>query len=206
VAKAAQLNPASVTAMIDQLEARQLVKRPRDTQGRRQCWISLTESGRLTKSPVDPEMGATMHFETTAEIDARQDTVWSTLADVDRWPEWNESIQEVTWLGDTKLAEGGRVRLKQPGLPAVVWLVSDVRPGTGFSWRSTSPGLTTFATHSITPTSDDHILLALGIHQSGLLAPVLGLLFGRRTRRYVQMEADGLKRRSETTSGGSSYE
>ena len=46
LAKAAELNPASVTAMIDQLEARQLVQRRRDTQDRRQCWISLTEAGR----------------------------------------------------------------------------------------------------------------------------------------------------------------
>jgi len=46
LAKAAELNPASVTAMIDQLEARELVQRRRDTQDRRQCWISLTEAGR----------------------------------------------------------------------------------------------------------------------------------------------------------------
>lgn len=32
--------------MVDQLEARQLVARRRDTQDRRQCWISLTEAGR----------------------------------------------------------------------------------------------------------------------------------------------------------------
>jgi MarR family transcriptional regulator, organic hydroperoxide resistance regulator len=46
LAKAADLNPASVTAMIDQLEARGLVSRHRDGQDRRQCWISLTEAGR----------------------------------------------------------------------------------------------------------------------------------------------------------------
>jgi DNA-binding MarR family transcriptional regulator len=46
LAKAADLNPASVTAMIDQLEARGLVSRHRDGRDRRQCWISLTEAGR----------------------------------------------------------------------------------------------------------------------------------------------------------------
>jgi MarR family transcriptional regulator, organic hydroperoxide resistance regulator len=46
LAKAAELNPASVTAMIDHLEASGLVRRRRDDQDRRQCWVSLTDAGR----------------------------------------------------------------------------------------------------------------------------------------------------------------
>jgi DNA-binding MarR family transcriptional regulator len=46
LAKAADLNPASVTAMVDQLEARGLVVRHRDEADRRKCWISLTDAGR----------------------------------------------------------------------------------------------------------------------------------------------------------------
>jgi DNA-binding MarR family transcriptional regulator len=46
LAKAAELNPASVTAMIDQLEGHGLVRRRRDDHDRRQCWVSLTEAGR----------------------------------------------------------------------------------------------------------------------------------------------------------------
>jgi DNA-binding MarR family transcriptional regulator len=45
LARAAELNPASVTAMVDQLEARGLVARRRDDQDRRVCWISLTPDG-----------------------------------------------------------------------------------------------------------------------------------------------------------------
>jgi DNA-binding MarR family transcriptional regulator len=45
LARAAELNPASVTAMVDQLEARGLVARRRDAQDRRVCWISLTSDG-----------------------------------------------------------------------------------------------------------------------------------------------------------------
>jgi hypothetical protein len=37
-------------------------------------------------------------------------------------------------------------------------------------------------------------------NQEGFLAPVVSRLAGSRSRRYVQIEADGLKRRSE--SGG----
>jgi DNA-binding MarR family transcriptional regulator len=46
LAREAELNPASVTAMIDHLEERGLVERRRDTLDRRQCWISLTDTGR----------------------------------------------------------------------------------------------------------------------------------------------------------------
>ena len=46
LAREAELNPASVTAMVDQLEARGLVQRRRDDQDRRVCWISLTDEGR----------------------------------------------------------------------------------------------------------------------------------------------------------------
>lgn len=47
LAREAELNSASVTAMVDQLEARGLVQRRRDGQDRRACWISLTDEGRF---------------------------------------------------------------------------------------------------------------------------------------------------------------
>ncbi|WP_202513189.1 hypothetical protein [Streptomyces sp. SID3343] len=37
----------------------------------------------------------------------------------------------------------------------------------------------------------------LTLQQSGLLAPVVGMLAGGLTRRYLRMEAEGLKQRSE---------
>ncbi|HEY3942216.1 MAG TPA: MarR family transcriptional regulator [Acidimicrobiales bacterium] len=46
LARSADLNPASVTAMLDQLEANGIVERRRSSQDRRMCMVSLTESGR----------------------------------------------------------------------------------------------------------------------------------------------------------------
>lgn len=46
LAREAELNPASVTSMVDQLEARGLVERRRDDHDRRVSWISLTPLGR----------------------------------------------------------------------------------------------------------------------------------------------------------------
>jgi DNA-binding MarR family transcriptional regulator len=52
LAKSADLNPASVTAMLDQLEANGIVARRRAAHDRRICMISLTNKGR---SIVDSE-------------------------------------------------------------------------------------------------------------------------------------------------------
>lgn len=46
LARVAELNPASVTAMIDHLEGLGLVQRRRDGRDRRVCWVSLTEAGK----------------------------------------------------------------------------------------------------------------------------------------------------------------
>jgi DNA-binding MarR family transcriptional regulator len=52
LAKSADLNPASVTAMLDQLEANGIVERRRAAHDRRVCMVSLTDTGR---SIVDGE-------------------------------------------------------------------------------------------------------------------------------------------------------
>jgi MarR family transcriptional regulator, organic hydroperoxide resistance regulator len=52
LAKSADLNPASVTAMLDQLESNGIVERRRNAQDRRVCMVALTEKGRTV---VDDE-------------------------------------------------------------------------------------------------------------------------------------------------------
>jgi DNA-binding MarR family transcriptional regulator len=46
LAKSADLNPASVTAMLDQLEANGIIERRRPERDRRVCMVSLTGKGR----------------------------------------------------------------------------------------------------------------------------------------------------------------
>ena len=140
-----------------------------------------------------------MHFKTTIEINAPPDRVWDALVDVETWPEWTASIREVKGLDGAVLAFGSRVRIKQPRMPSLVWEVSEFEPTTSFTWRSSSPGVTTVGSHVVTATTTNRVTVTLGIHQSGPLAPIVRLLAGARTRRYVQMEADGLKKCAETS-------
>jgi len=57
LAKSADLNPASVTAMLDHLESKGIVERKRGTSDRRVCMVSLTAAGRA----IVEERRATWH-------------------------------------------------------------------------------------------------------------------------------------------------
>ena len=139
-----------------------------------------------------------MPFEMTVEIEASPDKVWAILADVERWPEWSASMANVERLNGEPLALGARVRVKQPRMPTLVWKVTELDPGQSFSWQSDSTGVTTVGSHVVKATANNRVTVTLGIHQSGPLAPVIGLLTSKIIRRYVKMEAEGLKQRCET--------
>ena len=139
-----------------------------------------------------------MAFETSVEIHATPATVWAVLTDVGCWPEWTASMRRVELRGGGALAVGSRVRIKQPKVPAVTWEVTEVEPERAFTWTATSPGVTTVAEHRITPIGRSTVQVHLGIRRSGPLAGLVSALSARLTRRYVAMEAAGLKQRCET--------
>ena len=139
-----------------------------------------------------------MQFDTTVEVDATPEDVWAVLIDVQRWPEWTDSMAEVRWHQGAAVSVGSRARVKQPGMPALTWTVTALDGGHGFTWQTSSVGVATLGTHAVEPLGDGRSRLTLGLRQSGALAGLIGMLTGSRTRRYVQMEADGLKRAAES--------
>jgi uncharacterized membrane protein len=148
-----------------------------------------------------------MQFETTVQTDAPVDAVWAALVDVRHWPEWTESMQDVRWLDDDGIRVGARARIKQPGTPALTWTVTELDEGRAFTWEASSPGVRTVGTHAVTGAAGQPgSRLTLGLRQSGALAGLVGALTGARTRKFVQMEADGLKRAAESASTGGAIE
>ena len=138
-----------------------------------------------------------MSYETSIQIDAAPERVWATLTDLERWPEWTASMQKVEPRDDGNLAVGSQVRIKQPRVPAVTWRVTDFEPGRSFSWTAKGPGLTTLAEHRLTATGPSTVAVHLAIRRTGPLARLVDRLSARLTRRYVDMEARGLKARCE---------
>jgi len=137
-----------------------------------------------------------MEFETTVEIAAPPERVWALLADLERWPTWTESMQSVTPVGSAPFGVGTEATVRQPKLPSTRWTVTEVESGVSFTWVAKAPGLTTSATHRL-EAAGDGTRLTLGVHQAGIGAGLTAALFGKRTRQYVQMEAEGLRRAAE---------
>lgn len=138
-----------------------------------------------------------MRFAVTTDIGATPETVWAVLTDVERWPEWNGSVRRTQRLDDGPFGVGSTVRMEQPRLRTAVWRVIELDPLRSFTWTAASGGVTSVGGHRLTPLGDDAVRVDLTMEQTGLLAPLVGLLASSTIRRYLRMEADGLKRHSE---------
>ena len=142
-----------------------------------------------------------MEQSTEVDIDASPDRVWAVMSDVERWPEWADTVTAVTRLGGRNLGLGSRFRVEQPKLPPTEYVVTEVEPGEGFTWVATGPGVRTTARHRVEPVAGSGSRVRLSVEQSGPVGAVMGRLFFRRlTDRYLATEAAGLKARSESGS------
>ncbi|MEU0504388.1 SRPBCC family protein [Nocardia sp. NPDC005998] len=138
-----------------------------------------------------------MHFEITIDIDASPETVWRILTDVETWPEWTESIRSVRRLDSGEFTVGSRAEIRQPRLPTAIWTVTELIPGRSFTWRATSPGITTTAGHELIDRIGS-VTVRLVIDQTGSLGRLFGWATARLTRRYLELESHGLKQRAES--------
>jgi uncharacterized membrane protein len=141
-----------------------------------------------------------MRFERTIDIDAPAHQVWRLWTDVTDWPQWTASVTSVQRLDSGPFGVGSKARVKQPRLPTAVWEVTEATQDASFVWVATGPGVRTTATHRVTPTEAGGSTAYLSVEQAGPLAAVVNLLLGSLTRRYLTMEAEGIKKAAE--SGG----
>jgi uncharacterized membrane protein len=138
----------------------------------------------------------------TIEIAASPERVWEVLSDVEYWPEWTESVTFARRLDDGPLRPGSRTRLKQPRLPETEWVVTDLEPGRSFTWVSTGAGARNTARHDIEPLPGGGSRVRLEFETAGVLGGLVGRLYGGMVKRYLGMEAEGLKRRAESGASG----
>jgi uncharacterized membrane protein len=132
----------------------------------------------------------------TVDIDAPADVVWSVIADVQRWPGWTDSIDELRVTSSGPMAVGSTAVVKQPRMPRATWTVTEWDPGRSFTWEASGPGLRTAAVHAVEPTGAATCRVTLSVHETGPLDGLMRLLYARRFRAYVALEAAGLARRS----------
>ena len=130
-----------------------------------------------------------MRFETSVEVEAAPE------AGGGPWSTWSPGPRSPRRCGASS-GHGQVASAASPGsatgLPASTWAVTG---GPGIvHLESTAPGVRTVATHELAAAGPGRTTLLLGLAQSGPLAPLLGAVVGARARRFVSMEAAGLKK------------
>ncbi|HEX4329678.1 MAG TPA: SRPBCC family protein [Burkholderiales bacterium] len=133
-------------------------------------------------------------------IAAPPQTVWPILADLERWPEWTASMQSVTRLDAGALGTGSRVRVAQPKLRPAVFTITEWQPERNFTWASSTPAVRATAGHLLEPSATGCDLV-LRLRFEGWAGGLAGWLMRDLVERYMAMEGEGLKQRSEAAAG-----
>ncbi|MEZ0350856.1 SRPBCC family protein [Mycobacterium sp. pR1184] len=141
-----------------------------------------------------------MFNEDSIEIDAAPQLVWDVFTDVEHWPDWTASVTSLTGLDGPVLAIGKRFAIKQPGMQKLVWQVTELDPGSSWTWVQRSPGVLVSARHDVIGQPDGRTLVRQQLDQGGVLGALVGRLMAKKTKRFLELEAQGLKARSEQLS------
>jgi uncharacterized membrane protein len=141
-----------------------------------------------------------MITEDSVEIDAPAQLVWQVFTDVERWPEWTASVSSLVARDGAGLGVGKRFAIKQPGMSKLVWKVTEIDPGSSWTWVQRSPGVRVSARHWVIPQPTGRTLVRQQLDQGGLLGALVGRLMVKKTKRFLELEAQGLKARSEQLS------
>ena len=139
-----------------------------------------------------------MRFEKSIEINAPQQRVWDVLSALEAWPQRIETVDSVELLTPAPITKGSRVRLKQPKLPEGTWDVTVWDAPSYFEWTQKEGGTTSVAGHRVEALGEGRARLTLTLDMRGLLIPIMMVFYKKLTNRYMDLEAEGMKRAAES--------
>jgi hypothetical protein len=140
-----------------------------------------------------------MRIQTAIDIQAPPDRVWATMTDFEHWPEWNPTVLSIGRLDPGPFGVGRRVFIHQRKLNPTEWQCTELDHAMrSFTWATRNPAIQVTAGHRVEPIpSGSRVTLTLDL--TGLLAPLVGIFAGDLTNSYVAQEAEGLRRRCESS-------
>jgi hypothetical protein len=109
-------------------------------------------------------------------------------------------VTSLVGLDGPALAVGKRFAIKQPGMQKLVWEVTEIDPGLSWTWVQRSPGVLVTARHWVIAQPGGRTLVRQELDQRGVLGSLVGRLMVKKTKRFLELEARGLKARSEQLS------
>ena len=137
-------------------------------------------------------------FRFVVEIAAPPFQVWEALLDIERWPEWTESVTSVERLDEGPLAVGSLTRIVKPELIPAVWRVTELNERDHvFTWRTGKPGVRLTARHVVERVPQGS-RVTFTLHYGGLFGALMAWQLKHLNWHYLTMEAQGLKTRCET--------
>ncbi len=134
-----------------------------------------------------------MQLRHSVEIEARPEVVWRAHEEIERWPERLASMERVRRLDEGELRVGSRATIKQPWLPALSYVLTELEQERRVTWEYHELGLHIVATHSLEATATGGTRLTLSLEMSGLPARIGWPLMRGLARRFQRQEADGFK-------------
>ena len=106
------------------------------------------------------------------------------------------ALARVEPLDAGPLAVGLRARVSQPKLPVAVWRVTEATAEREFTWETVKPGSRVIARHFVAALPAG-TRVTTSVTYEGVLGRIAGWLVRGLTERYMAMESNGLKARSE---------
>ena len=129
-----------------------------------------------------------MRYRTSATTAAEPSRLWAVVSDVEKWPDWIEVYEEVRRTRHGALAVGDSAHVKQKGLAAGDWTVTELEEGQVFAWQSRQPGVRITGRHVVSAEPSGGSRLTLQLEITGWLSGVVDALVGRKSRAYVDVE------------------
>jgi carbon monoxide dehydrogenase subunit G len=133
-------------------------------------------------------------------IEAPPERVWAVISDVERWTEWTPSVLSIKRLDSGPFRVGSEADIELRLSPRAVWTVTKLDEGRMFIWEAQTGGVVVSAAHIVEPDGGG-TKATLTIEPRGVLGTILSPLIVWRSRKNVEAEAAGLKRRSEEVGG-----
>lgn len=137
-------------------------------------------------------------YTVSIDIQALPERVWAIMSDIRRWHEWTPSVTSIRRLDEGPLRVGSRAMIRQPKVPPALWRVTEIDEGRHFTWTTGSPIARATGQHGVEALGDGS-RATLSLEYSGILGGMLARFLDDLNRRYLTMEANGLKARSEGT-------
>ena len=135
-------------------------------------------------------------FRESVDIDAPTERVWAATVDIEHWPEWTPTVTRARRLGSGPMRVGSRFLIYQPKLPPALWAVGALEPLRTMILKSGLPGMRVIAHHHLEARGEG-CAVTLSVHFEGMFGGALARWTGDLNNRYLEIEAEGLKRYCE---------